>query len=240
MKLDGVEIKVTVAGGQVPEAVERLDLGDASRLTIWFYDRTTPRRRLSLFAAGVVIRVRSDDDGRDGDSTVKLRPCPPGRLTGRWLVGFEEDGLKYRLEEDWAGDRHVLAASLQADLTRQQLAQVTDRTTLPADLLTGAHGELLADCGPDVPVTPSELTRLGPIDATRWKKVREPGFGALDARAERWVVGGLDFLEVSIKVQEGEAEAAGQQLWDAMAGTRLSLDPSQEAKTSRVLELLAG
>jgi hypothetical protein len=53
-------------------------------------------------------------------------------------------------------------------------------------------------------------------------------------------VGDLDFLELSVKVDAGDAPVVSDRLRRAVADAGLRPDPAQETKTARVLGLLAG
>jgi phosphoglycolate phosphatase-like HAD superfamily hydrolase len=237
MRHDGVEVKVTYEGDQLADAMDVLDLDDDSSLTIWFYDDITPGVRSPLLDAGVVIRVR--DRGDDSDATVKLRPCRASQLVDPWPTTEATDALEFGVEEDWAGERRVLAASARAPLTPAEVARVRALQPPPAGLLSAQQIDYLADCAP-IRVNTAGVAALGPIEANRWKSVDNDGLRDLDVRAERWRVPGLEFLELSIKVKEHEnAEAAQRALESTL--TALGLPPirSQDTKTRRVLERLA-
>jgi hypothetical protein len=237
MRLDGLEIKANIARDGVPDAMEALQLDDRSSWRIWFYEDTSPGLSLPLLEAGLAIRVRAKGDD-DGDCTVKLRPCRRSQVTPTWLATTETDDLELTVEEDWAGDRRVLAVSGKGELGPAALAAVLASPHPPDDLLGADQARFLADCA-SLRVNVAELTRLGPIEATRWKDVAAEGLADLGARAERWQVAGLDFLEVSIKV-EVDADQAREEFLDALAALGVLLDASQETKTRRVLTALAG
>ena len=236
MRLDGVEIKVNVAGGDVPGAMDALELADDSSLRIWFYEDTSAGLSLPLLDAGLVIRVRAKVDD-EGDCTVKLRPCRRSQVTPFWLATTETGDVEVRLEEDWSGDRRALAMSCESELDADALAAVAAGEQAPDNLLGDLQTRFLSECGP-LRVNVSVLTRLGPIEATKWKKVRAEGLDDLDARAERWRVADLDFLEVSIKVDAEDAVRARGELRDALEALGVPLDTSQETKTRSALTAL--
>jgi phosphoglycolate phosphatase-like HAD superfamily hydrolase len=238
MRHGGVEIKVTYEGDQLARARDVLHLDDDEDLTIWFYDDITPGVRLPLVDAGVVIRAR--DRGDDSDATVKLRPCRASQLVAPWPDTKATDALDFTIEEDWAGERRVLAASARASLAPADLTRVRARKPPPAGLLSRRQIDYLTDCAP-IRLNLDETAALGPIEATRWRAVHNDGLRKLDVRAERWRVPGMEFLELSIKVdRRDDAEAAQQAL--ELALTALGLPPNrrQETKTRRVLERLSG
>ena len=85
MRLNGVEIKVSLSDRQVARAVKVLKLGGNGKpRTIGFIEDTTVGAQLPLFQQGVVLRVRQTQDD-DDDSTVKLRPCRRSQLAESWL-----------------------------------------------------------------------------------------------------------------------------------------------------------
>jgi hypothetical protein len=211
MRHDGVEVKVTYEGEQLAEVMDALDFDDRSSLTVWFFD----------------------------DVTVKLRPCRASQLLDPWPRTESTDAFEFVVEEDWAGERRVLAASTRAPLERDEAARVRASQFLPAGLLTSRQVDYLADCAP-IRVNPAGLVALGPIEATRWKKVDHEALTGLKVRAERWRLPGLEFLELSNKVQaRGDAAAAQRMLESALTGLGLPPNRGQDTKTRRVLERLA-
>src|SRR4029453_9359381 len=105
MRLDGIEVKVTIDGDQVRAARDRwLSDGDGERRTIYFFEEQGDRDRtaLALFDDGVILRAREVEEEGD-DSTVKFPPCARSRLTAEWLKAGIQDDRDFKLEEDWAG-----------------------------------------------------------------------------------------------------------------------------------------
>lgn len=86
--IGAIEIKLTANARDEAAVREAFDAEDveAERREIYFYDTLG----LDLFEAGVVLRARLVRDGAD-DSTVKLRPVAPERLSDDWkqTEGFE-------------------------------------------------------------------------------------------------------------------------------------------------------
>src|SRR5688572_5392008 len=103
---DAVELKVTVSETKERAAAHAfgLDPSRGERRHIYFFDNG----RLGLFERGLVLRAREVKGGED-DTTVKVRPVDPGRISARWR------GLKgFKLEADGVGDRMIRSASLSA------------------------------------------------------------------------------------------------------------------------------
>ena len=227
----------------MPTVLERLGVGERTRLDVWFCDDLTTGTDLPLLAAGVVVRLRVPHGAHGGpgrgDSVVKLRPCRRSQLAARWLesgAGVDDD-VELRLEEDWAGERRVLAASAQARLPHA-VPPLTHRGPLPGEVLVKTQVAYLDDCAP-LRVNPDQLCTLGPIRADRWTSMTSPDLSALGVRAERWRVADLDFLELSVKVAPEHAEVAQARLDDAVSALGIAPEKDQETKTRRVLDALA-
>jgi hypothetical protein len=233
---DAVEIKVTVGDDQVGRALEALRLDPRApdrRRRIGFVEDLRPGGgALPLLDAGVILRVR-ENAGDDDDSTAKLRPVESAQLRGEWRTSG-----KLRVEADWAGTRHVLAASFETDRREGRIAAVWAGDEPVRKLFDDDQESFLADCA-TVSVDLDALTLLDPIDAARWDNVRVPG---VDTRvvAERWIVGDLDFLELSIRAADvREAASAQPALERGVADLGIAVPPEQETKTRRVLAYLA-
>lgn len=234
---DPVEIKVNVAG-EVQGALTTLGLDGGAERRIWFLEDLTPGLdpALPLLNAGVILRVRS---GTSADSTVKLRPCHRTQLTADWTEDFQdedEDGneFEYRIEEDWTGPRRSLAASAVQDLDPGLVTAVTEDEADPSSLFSKRQRRFLRDCA-DLRIPLDAVTPLGPVRARKWKDV---ALGDFEANAERWQAGPLDFLEVSIRVDD-DPEQQQQDFEAAIRNLGLTIDDDPESKTRRVLAELA-
>ena len=240
MRFDGVEVKVTLAGDQTDLAVQRLGLPpDRPRWRIHFCEDVTEGGSAvpPLLTAGVVLRAR-DKAGDTDDTTVKLRPCRRSQLTDRWLAAEEgktEDGDEWevKVEADWSGHRRVLAASRTTDRSE---GTVGGGGRSVADLLVVEQRDFLRDCSP-IPINLETLTVLPPVTATRWRDV-DAAPGGLDLRAERWTVGDLDFLELSLACDLDEARSRQDALTGFVRSLDLLVDPNQQSKTRQVVEHL--
>ena len=84
------------------------------------------------------------------------------------------------------------------------------------------------------------LTLLRPIRATKWDDVPLAVSSDVEVKAERWEIDRLDFLEVSIRVEPGVAEAAQADLEGSLRRRGVHPAPDQETKTRIVLEHLVG
>ncbi|MDV7088639.1 hypothetical protein [Rhodococcus opacus] len=197
MSNEPAEIKVTLSE-EVPNALSTLGLDHGSPMQIWFLEDETPgiRTKLPLLAAGVVLRLRSSHS--KNDSTIKLRPCRLTQLIPKWSTS-SSDGKKYRLEQDWAGQRRTLAASAVHQLAPGLIEGVTSNGNDLCTLFDDRQQQFLEDCA-DLRIAFAGLTPLGPVTAAKWKNVM---VGDLDTEvnAERWTFGGVDFLELSIRAE---------------------------------------
>jgi hypothetical protein len=169
---------------------------------------------------------------------VKLRPCRRSQLAESWLGAEKGDGWKFRVEQDWAGDRRTLAASCVADLPSRQIAAVRKGKEPVGRLFNTAQLRFLSDCA-GMPINLDGLTLLPPVAATRWEKVRVGDVE--DVVVERWTVDELDFLELSIRKDTvEEAQEAQAMLERAIRALGLERDDEQKSKTELVLAHLAG
>lgn len=258
-----IEIKITVGGdpaesppGTVDEAVQALKLSGGRARRIWFLEDLTPGlpQHLPILDAGQIFRVRLDEKKNgswEADAAVKLRPARRTQLPRPWDRAHspggatdETDGYEYRIEEDWAGTRRSLAASLKVDIDPDRLTPGHAPTGThqggfaPREVFSEHHRHFLAACA-DRRVVLDALTPLGPIEATRWKDV---DVGKFTTMVERWTLDGLDFLELSIQLKAGSTEDPLDRLITfstAVAARGLNPCNRQETKTRRVLEHLA-
>jgi hypothetical protein len=233
-----VEIKVNLAG-DVPRALDTLKVAHGSARSIWFLEDLTPGLSSvhPLLDAHLALRLRRDADG-SGDSTVKLRPCRRSQLTKRWSREDKERGeWEYKIEGDWAGPRQALAASLSSTLAPDALSAAVETGGDPSAAFTQKQLDFLSDTA-TIRVNLGALALLGPIAATRWQALNLDGF---EVNAERWQVGTLDFLELSIRVDPRKGDPVKEQsaFEAAVTAHHLEIDANTDSKTKRVLEHLA-
>ena len=244
MRLDGVEVKVSVDRDQTPRAVGLLGLADAVPWRVFFVEDVTAGidSATPLLDQHLIIRAREKTKGKD-DVTVKFRPGRRSQLTDSWLATTETaDGnleTELKIEQDWAGERRVLAISLTAERRDGLVAAAATAADGVAQLLSGDQRRFVEECV-GATVNLNTLTVLPAVSAQRWPSFPVPGPGgvAVDVRAERWSVLDLDFLELSVAVETVEAAPRMQAaLVDFVQskGLRSSVD---QAKTTQVLQRL--
>jgi hypothetical protein len=237
MRLDGVEIKVSLAGSRLDEALDALGLGDGGQQrSVSFLEDATVGAELPLLRQGIVLRVRQTA-GEDDDSTVKLRPCRRSQLTQEWLGEEDGDGWRLRVEADWAATRRSLAASCVSDLPEGRIDAVRAGTAPVRRLFSEGQRRFLGECA-GMRIDLDELTLLPAVAATRWEDVR---VGDVDeVVVERWTLAGLDFLELSVRKKAVEkAQSAQRKLERELADRDLERD-DDTSKTERVLRHLLG
>jgi hypothetical protein len=237
MRLDGVEIKLTLAGDRVDQAVETLELApDRPTWQIYFCEDITAAvgPTTPLLNLGVVLRARRRP-GEPDDTTIKLRPCRRSQLTGPWPTATKGNGWELEVEADWAGDKRVLAVSMTADRPGDVIAAAADGAPVRS-LFLDDQLDFLHDCC-DARVNLDTLTVLPPVTARRWKQVETAPTG-LGVRAERWTVDDLDFLELSVVADPGDALRRQRALAGFVGSLGLTVPPVMETKTRLVLEHL--
>ncbi|MCA2207448.1 hypothetical protein [Nocardia rosealba] len=232
-----IEIKVNL-DTDVALALRHLgcDSAAAAVRDIWFAEPTLAGSP-DLLTGRMVIRLRS---GADDDLTVKLRPCSPAQLTGRWARPFLDDGVRYRIERDWCGTRRMLSASAISGWPAGSVGAFVDRRVDVTEALASAQRQFLVSCTPPG-VAVDRLRARGPVTALRWTGV---ALGALYADVERWQTGDLDLLELAMKISAApgdspvdlhlRAAAAQQALEDAVHGLGLAI-ATGATKTEQVL-----
>jgi hypothetical protein len=126
--VDGVEIKVTLGAAMVERGRQafRIGLAQAERRSIWFAERLVRQgdsAALPLLSRGVIIRIRQRE-GEDDDATLKLRG-PEGCIDpDLWHGRTTKFGKRAKLEGDWVGKRHLLAASLDGKIDEGRIEEV--------------------------------------------------------------------------------------------------------------------
>ena len=122
--LHPIEIKANIEG-RVGQALATLgDPVPETKRQIWFAEDRSGLQaggQLNMLSRGIILRIRSGE-GPD-DSTAKLRPVDAEQLTKQWSEPFKQEPLKYRIEGDWSGDRHVLAASAETSHPEGSLSE---------------------------------------------------------------------------------------------------------------------
>jgi len=228
-----IEIKVTVDGRLVAEAIDAFDLDPAAAQarSIWFCESAAGlhHQRLDLLDRGIILRMRAGAFD-SSDATVKLRGSQPPQLSSTWQDKFEVEG-------DWSGEQKMISASLTAKIKAGVIESAVAEGGCLQDVFAGLQTRYLSEeCEP--PVAPAELRALGPIAALKWKAFSVDGLSS-DVRAEQWAVDDLLFLEFSLRVKFRDAKDAQQELRQVIADHGIKIGNQQAPKTSLVLRHLA-
>jgi hypothetical protein len=243
MQPANAEIKATVSKAAVDQALDLLQLqpSDAEKLQVCFAedspDGVTPQTR--LLNEHIILRARQRPDDRD-DCTVKIRPCRISQITPKLLALSADEDSGFKLEADWAGD-NVLAASFTVDLPGHPVARARAERKPLSSLFTNEQADFLRDCA-DAQVNLEALTLLDKtVIALRWKPSRFDGATTADKiRAERWSVGELDFLELSILAPVADAQQEQAKLIVFLHAKGIQPPDVQVTKTQQVLRVLVG
>ena len=127
-RLDAVDVKVTLAGADLPRARSTFGLTDpgARRSRLYFCECPADGRGPTLLDAGIVLRLRESDDERE--AALVLRPCWPARLTGGW-ARRGPGPPQLRVAGDWRPHHRVVAASATAPVSAPDLQAALTRRT---------------------------------------------------------------------------------------------------------------
>ncbi|PWJ05357.1 hypothetical protein DKG34_21310 [Streptomyces sp. NWU49] len=238
-----VEIKVNI-DGNVGEALSLLGepQGPVRKRLVWFAEsRSGIADGHLLLDSRVMVRFRSGDT--PDELTVKLRPCAKGQLVGRFSSPFDEESFEYKIEEDWSGNRQVVAASATSSHPQGVLLDSVAPGADAAAPLTARQLQFFRACVPALHAT--GLVALGPIASTKFSDVP---LDDLEVDLERWTVADLDFLELSIRVKlkdeekadefEARAKRKQRKLESAVMDHGLVISENPETKTRRVITTL--
>jgi hypothetical protein len=233
---ESAEIKFNLAS-PFTDTQARLGLMGGKEAELYFLDDLTPGipQQLPLLHNGVVLRIRAGSD--KADSTVKLRPCRRSQLRPRWVktITGGHHGLSAELtaQQDWSGERHTLAVSAVTKPSPEKVKTLLHDH--PGKLFNTAQRQFLTDCG-GMYVNPEQLVALGPIKITRWKEL---AFDDFELNAERWQLGDLDVVEVSVVTGLDQATLQQVALHDAITAAGLTLRTEERNKTETFLAALA-
>ena len=232
-----VEIKINLTDGfAAARAVLGLTGGKDGELH--FLDDLTPGlpEPLPLLHNGIVLRVRTKGD--KADATVKLRPCRRSQLDAHWLDVLADERrdsrVEFKLQQDWSGARHSLAASATVDLSADEVTAAI-RAGSPGEVFPAVQTAFLGDCG-TINVNPAQLVALGPIRITRWKDIP---FQGSTLNAERWRLEDRDVLELSVLSDLADAPTAQAEFLQMISAAGLTARTEHENKTEIFLAALA-
>lgn len=201
--IDAVQLKITLAGPEVDQALAAFQLTSRHphRSRIYFCELPSYAGRLPLLDAGLILRLRTHDEGRD-DTMVMLRPCRRHRLSPRWTALRTTGQHEFRLDGDWSPSQHVLAATLSQARPRHSIDHLIARPAALPEAFSALQQEFIADCA-DLHPHLTELQLFGPIHTQHWTL----NVDELPVAVERWTIPEttIDLLELSVRAPPADA-----------------------------------
>ena len=186
---ESIEIKATIPGRQVREALKRFGLtaGNDEERQIFFFD--TPR--LALLRSGIIVRARRVVGGAH-DCTVKFRPVDPSDVGKKWHKYRD-----FKVEADASESGLVKSASFSMPAAKGLIKRVAGGKRPIADLY-GDEQKAFLKTMTRRDIDFAGLAVLGPLLAHRWQ-FTDPGC-PWPITAELWRRGdGERLMEVSIR-----------------------------------------
>ena len=226
---DSIELKVTV-----PEQAQRsankalgIDPLQAQIRQVFFFD--TPD--LALDRSGVVVRARRIQ-GRDSDSTVKLRPVVPSEVPARF-----RDSSQFVVEVDAMPGGYVCSGSMKHTLPPEAVLPSTTGERPLRKLFSKEQRAFLAACAPDGPSI-DDLSVLGPIFVLKLK-LNPAGFSRRLV-VEMWLYpDGSRVVELSTKSRPEEGLKVAMEARQFLEARGIPLSGEQQTKTRTALEFFA-
>jgi len=223
--IQAVEVKITARVEDEDLVLGLLKDRDAEpeERTVYFFD--TPE--LALFDVGLVLRARKVKGDAD-DTTVKIRPVDPARIPIDWMktAGFE-------VEMDRVGDKQIISAKLTAEQDAGEIDEAVVGERPLRKLFSLDQERLVAEFGPKE-VGWEALKPMGPIAVQKWKI--DPRKLGHEVVVERWKLPDKsDLVELSIKVEPGEATVAADAFLAFLEAMGLEVSGDQQTKTRGAL-----
>jgi hypothetical protein len=226
---DSVELKLTVPDAAHRSTVSGLGLDplDAQIRQVFFFD--TPQ--LALNQAGLVVRARRVQ-GRDGDSTVKLRPVEPSELPSSF-----RKSPNMTVEVDAMPGGFVCSASLKSAVPNAQTHDAAIGNRALRKLFSKEQRAFFEANAPPG-VTLDDLSVLGPIFVLKVNvKPKEYGRKLV---GEMWLYpDGSRILELSTKCVPTEAFQVAAESKAFLTRSGIDLAGEQQTKTKTALEFFS-
>jgi hypothetical protein len=212
-----VEIKILLSPTETQAAIAALNFEKETAGRVYFFDTNA----LDLLAQGLIIRLRQ---GAGDDFTVKLRPPDGAKPFAPSNIGEGFD-----CEIDLIGGVRTPSYTVRSRHAGPNLPETGSEIR---KLLDAGQEKLLKEA--QIPIDWSRIKRIADIQATSWQTKAQPGFGKLTLELWEWPEGKI--LELSTKVGPDAGASAYEQLQQLLKAKGLSLNATQRAKTSMVLE----
>jgi hypothetical protein len=226
---DSIELKLTLPASSYRLAAKNLAIDplDAQIRQVFFFD--TPD--LALDRSGVVVRARRIQ-GRDSDSTVKLRPVIPSEVPERF-----RDSSKFVLEVDAMPGGYVCSATLKSRLGESDVKRCVRGKRATRKLFSKPQRAFYKEHAPDG-LALDDLTLLGPIFVLKLNS-RPPAFKR-KLTTELWLYpDGSRILELSTKCSPHEMFQVAYEARAFLGGLGLDLTGRQQTKTKTALQQFA-
>jgi hypothetical protein len=226
---DSIELKLTLPEHSYRSAATALGVDplEAQIRQVFFFD--TPD--LDLNRAGVVVRARRIQ-GREHDSTVKLRPVVPADLPSslRKLPEFV-------VEVDALPGGYVCSASLKGTLAPTAVHASVSGVRPIRKLFSKPQRSFYADHAP-AGIELDDLAILGPIFVLKLKLA--PKTLGRKIVAEMWLYpDGSRIVELSTKCLPGEGLDVVDEMRAFLAERGIAMDGEQQTKTKTALEFFS-
>jgi hypothetical protein len=226
---DSVELKLTVPADAYRTAAKALavDPLQAQIRQVYFFD--TPD--LALDRAGVVVRARRIQ-GRDGDSTVKLRPIEPS------LVADATRGSRwFSIEVDAMPGGYVCSGSMK-NVVGPASVLASANTERPLRKLFSKEQRAFYAAHAPESLSIDDLSVLGPILVLKLK-IPPTGFSR-KLVVEMWIYpDGSRVVELSTKCRPGEGLATAVEARTYLERLGIPVGGEQATKTKTALEFFA-
>jgi hypothetical protein len=194
---------------------------------VFFFD--TPD--LALNRAGVVVRARRIQ-GRDSDSTVKLRPVVPAEVPEQF-----RSSPQFAVEVDAMPGGYVCSGSMKRTLSPTIVLPATNGELPLRKLFSKEQRAFYAAYAPEG-LAIEDLSVLGPIFVLKWR-LHPEGFSRRLV-GEMWLYpDGSRVVELSTKCLPGEGLAVAVEARDFLSKKGIPLSGEQQTKTRTALEFFA-
>jgi hypothetical protein len=226
---DSIELKLTLPASAYRSAAKALAIDPlaAQIRQVYFFD--TPD--LALNRAGVVVRARRIQ-GRDSDSTVKLRPIVPSEVEEEFRTS-----PRFAIEVDAMPDGYVCSGSMKHLLPPTAVLASTNGERPLRKLFSKEQRAFYAAHAPEG-LSIDELSVLGPVLVFKLKLHPE----GLSRRlvVELWVYpDGSRVVELSTKCLPGEGLELVKEIRVFLAARAIPVGGQQQTKTKTALEFFA-
>jgi hypothetical protein len=226
---DSVELKLTVPAHAYRTAARALGVDplEAQIRQVYFFD--TPD--LALNRAGVVVRARRIQ-GRDGDSTVKLRPIEPAEVAESVRAS-----RRFSIEVDAMPGGYVCSGSMKSVVGPAAVLSAADGDRPLRKLFSKEQRAFYAAHAPEG-LAIDDLSVLGPILVLKLK-IPPTGFSR-KLVAEMWIYpDGSRVVELSTKCLPGEGLETAVEARRYLETLGIPVGGEQQTKTKTALEFFA-